>query len=230
VKLSIVIPTLNEAEGIEAQLSSLASLRDRAAEIIVADGGSEDRTADLARAAGVQVIIAPRGRGSQMNAGAAAASGKVLLFLHADTRLPAGADRLIQTALADTRHAWGRFDVRIDGRRALLALVSRMMNLRSRLTGIATGDQAIFVTREIFLEVGGYPDIALMEDLVLSRALRRRSRPACLTAKVVTSARRWEANGPLRTIFAMWRLRFAFVLGTNPRRLALAYGYRPRDA
>ena len=164
-----------------------------------------------------------------MNAGAAAASGEAILFLHADTRLPAPADRLVADALA-AGCEWGRFDVRIDGRHPLLGVVARAMNLRSRATGIATGDQAIFVTREAFHAIGGYADIPLMEDIVLSRALRRRSRPACLSATVTTSGRRWEAGGVLYTIVTMWRLRLAFYLGADPRRLARAYGYGARDA
>ena len=164
-----------------------------------------------------------------MNAGAALASGDVLVFLHADTRLPVQADRLIAAALTAARR-WGRFDVEIEGRHALLPLVAGLMNLRSRATGIATGDQAIFVTREVFREVRGYPDIPLMEDVALSRALKRLSRPACIAQRVTTSGRRWERRGVLRTIATMWRLRLAFFLGASPRRLALAYGYRPRDA
>ena len=229
MKLSIIIPTLNEAAGIEAHLASLMPLHDAGAEVMVVDGGSEDGTADRAATSATRVLTAPRGRASQMNAGAEAAAGEVLLFLHADTRLPPGADRLIAAALSDRGQAWGRFDVRIDSRRPLLALVSQMMNIRSRLTGIATGDQAIFVRRETFVAVGRYPDIPLMEDIALSRALKRRSRPACLRAKVLTSGRRWESRGPVRTIGAMWRLRLAFRLGADPYKLALAYGCRPRD-
>ena len=176
-----------------------------------------------------KVLTARRGRAAQMNAGAAAASGEAILFLHADTRLPAPADRLVADALA-AGCEWGRFDVRIDGRHPLLGVVARAMNLRSRATGIATGDQAIFVTREAFHAIGGYADIPLMEDIVLSRALRRRSRPACLSATVTTSGRRWEAGGVLYTIVTMWRLRLAFYLGADPRRLARAYGYGARDA
>jgi rSAM/selenodomain-associated transferase 2 len=229
VRLSIVVPTLDEAEGIEVHLADLRPLRERGAEVVVVDGGSRDGTPDRARPLADKAIAAPRGRAAQMNAGVDAASGDVLLFLHADTRLPADADRLVAHALAGG-HLWGRFDVRIEGRHPLLGVVARMMNLRSRATGIATGDQAIFVTREAFRAVGGYAEIPLMEDIVLARALRRRSRPACLSARATTSGRRWEKRGVLRTIFSMWRLRAAFFLGADPRRLAMAYGYRPRDA
>ena len=229
MKLSVVVPTLNEAEGIAAHLEALAPLRQRGAEVIVADGGSRDGTVERASALADKVLTARRGRAAQMNAGAAAASGAAILFLHADTRLPAPADRLVADALAGGCE-WGRFDVRIDGRHPLLGVVARAMNLRSRATGIATGDQAIFVTRKAFHAIGGYADIPLMEDIVLSRALRRRSRPACLSAAVTTSGRRWEAGGVLYTIVTMWRLRLAFYLGADPRRLARAYGYGARDA
>jgi len=229
VRLSIVVPVLDEAEGIAAHLSALAPLRANGAEVIVVDGGSTDATCELAEPLADRVVVAPRGRATQMNAGAALASGDVLVFLHADTRLPAQADRLIAAALTAARR-WGRFDVAIEGRHPLLPLVAGLMNLRSRATGIATGDQAIFVTREAFREVRGYPDIPLMEDIALSCALKRRSRPACIAQRVTTSGRRWERRGVVRTIATMWRLRLAFFLGASPRRLALDYGYRPRDA
>jgi rSAM/selenodomain-associated transferase 2 len=164
-----------------------------------------------------------------MNAGAAAARGGVLLFLHADTRLPDGAERLIAQAMAAGSH-WGRFDVRIEGKSAWLPLVAAMMNRRSRLTGIATGDQAMFVTREAFAAAGGFPDIPLMEDIELSRRLLQTGRPACLTARVTTSGRRWEAQGVWRTILRMWWLRLRFFFGADPRRLAVDYGYAPRES
>lgn len=226
--LSIIVPTLNEAGGIAAALQRLAALRQRGAEVIVADGGSEDDTVAVARPLASRVTSAPRGRASQMNAGAALASGSVLLFLHADTTLPQDADSLIAIALADPRHVWGRFDVRIEDRHPILAVVAVMMNLRSRITGVCTGDQAIFVRRATFTEVGGFPDIALMEDIALSKALRRRSPPACLSQRVTTSGRRWESRGVLRTIVLMWRLRFDYWRGVDPRELAIRYGYRPR--
>jgi rSAM/selenodomain-associated transferase 2 len=226
--LSIVVPTLNEASGIAAALVRLAPFRQRGAEVIVADGGSDDGTATVAAPRADRVIIAPRGRASQMNAGAAAASGDVLLFLHADTSLPDEADTLIAVMLADPRHLWGRFDVRIEGHHPLLPLVAAMMNLRSRTTGVCTGDQAIFVRRTIFVEIGGFPDIPLMEDIALSKALRRRSPPACLWPRVTTSGRRWQARGVLRTILMMWLIRFDYWRGVDPRALAVRYGYRPR--
>jgi rSAM/selenodomain-associated transferase 2 len=218
VKVSVVVPVLNEAQGIVAALGALQGLRARGHEVIVVDGGSADGTATLAEPLADQAIAAPRGRASQMNAGAAAASGDALLFLHADTRLPEGADRLVAEALA--ARPWGRFDVRIEGRSPLLALVAFFMNLRSRLTGIATGDQAIFVRRSDF---PGFAPIALMEDIDFSRRMKRVARPACLRAKVATSGRRWERDGVLRTILLMWRLRLAYWLGESPDELARRY-------
>jgi rSAM/selenodomain-associated transferase 2 len=224
MKLSIVMPVLDEAPGIEAALVALKPFRARGAEVIVADGGSKDGTADLAHALADYVFAAPRGRASQMNAGAAAASGDILLFLHADTRLPDNADLLIREGLSHSRRVWGRFDVRIEGG-GLLRLISLTMNWRSRLTGIATGDQAIFVTYAAFEAAGGFPSIALMEDVALSARLKRISRPLALRTRVTTSPRRWHKNGTLRTILLMWQLRMRFFLGADPAKLARAYGY-----
>jgi len=215
-RLSIIVPALNEAAGIVAALEALAPLRTRGHEVIVADGGSADGTPALAAPLADRVLAAPGGRASQMNAGAAAASGDVLVFLHADTRLPDGADRMI----AQCGGRWGRFDVRIDGRSPLLAVVAFFMNLRSRLTGIATGDQAIFVARAGF---PGFPAIELMEDVAFSRAMKRIAPPACLRARVVTSGRRWERRGVVRTIVLMWRLRLGYFLGERPEELARRY-------
>ncbi|MEO8144988.1 MAG: TIGR04283 family arsenosugar biosynthesis glycosyltransferase [Betaproteobacteria bacterium] len=217
-KLSIVIPALNEAPVIEATLASLAPLRARGHEVVVADGGSEDATRALAAPLADRIVVAARGRAQQMNAGAAVASGDALLFLHADTRLPANADQLIFDAMK--KNLWGRFDVVIEGRSTLLPVIASLMNLRSRLSGIATGDQAIFVRREAF---AGFPEIALMEDVAFSKAMKRRSPPACLRAKAVTSGRRWEQRGVLRTMVLMWRLRLAYFLGAAPDDLARRY-------
>jgi rSAM/selenodomain-associated transferase 2 len=219
--LSIVVPTLDEAAGIAAHLRALQPLRDGGCEVIVVDGGSRDATRELARPLADAVVSAPRGRGGQLNAGARAARGEALLFLHADTRLPAGALDALRAALA-TRE-WGRFDVEIEGRHPLLRVVAALVNARSRLTGIATGDQAIFVRRARFDAAGGFPEIPLMEDVALSTALRRASRPACLRLRVVTSGRRWESRGVIRTILLMWWLRFLFWTGRDAASLARRY-------
>mgnify|MGYP001230952838 FL=1 len=221
--LSIVVPCLNEADGIVNALSALAPLRARGTEVIVVDGGSRDGTAERAAPHADAVISAPCGRAAQMNTGAAHARGEILLFLHADTLLPDSADALIIEGLQRTRRGWGRFDVTIAGRHPLLRVVERLMNLRSRLTGIATGDQAIFVTRSLFTAAGGYPDIALMEDVALSKRLKHFGPPLCLRHRLTTSGRRWEKCGVLRTILLMWRLRFAYWLGADPGKLAMRY-------
>jgi len=218
-RLSIVVPVLDEAAGISAALRALAPLRARGHEVIVADGGSSDGTPALCAGHADAVIAAPRGRARQMNAGAARARGEVLLFLHADTLLPPDADATVLRAGA----AWGRFDVRISGRSALLPVVAMLMNARSRRTGIATGDQAIFVRRALFDAVGGFPDQPLMEDIELSRRLRAHARPACLRERVVTSGRRWDQRGAWRTIVLMWTLRLRYWLGASPEVLARAY-------
>jgi len=223
--LSIIMPVLDEAATIEAALRQLAPYRARGIELIVVDGGSSDGTADLARPLADRVLTAPRGRAVQMNTGAAAARGEVLLFLHADTHLPEHADVLVLNGLNRSDRVWGRFDVRIEGG-ALLRTVAMMMNTRSRLTGIATGDQTIFVTRAAFDGAGGFPPIALMEDLVLSATLKRRGPPLALRARVTTSPRRWREHGTLRTVLMMWRLRLGFFLGVDPAKLARQYGYR----
>ena len=223
--LSIVIPTLNEAAGIEATLQALQPLRLRGVELVLADGGSSDSTPTLAQPWVDAVVDAPRGRALQMNAGAARARASVLLFLHADTRLPPLADVLVLQAVqrSDKGACWGRFDVRIEGRPWMLRVVAVLMNLRSRASGIATGDQAIFITREAFERVGGFPEQVLMEDIEISRRLKRLGRPACLRARVCTSGRRWEQRGVWRTIVLMWRLRWRYWRGESPARLAEAY-------
>ena len=290
--LTIVLPVLNEAATLAPRLLALQPLRARGARVVVADGGSTDGTLVLARRYADLALVAPRGRGAQMNAGAAAgcAPGQpeceqrstaqtntgaaagftpsppggrlgwgpaaqpagalpaaanpgtkapvpthpaatadgILLFLHADTALPEGADHCIQQAL-QSGAVWGRFDVYIDSPRPVFRLIETLMNLRSRWTGVATGDQAVFVRRSAFEAVGGFEDIALMEDIALSRALLRLSRPACLRQRVTTSARRWEQQGVWRTVLQMWRLRAAYLFGADPARLALRYGYRPRQ-
>ena len=221
--LSIIIPVLNESASIVASLTALASFRARGAEVIVVDGESTDCTAALAAPLADFVISCARGRATQMNAGAAIARGDVFLFLHADTHLPPEADRLVVDGLARSGRAWGRFGVTIEGRHPLLPIVAALMNARSRLTGIATGDQAMFVTREAFDAVGGFPEIALMEDVEIARRLKHVSLPLSLRARVTTSGRRWESRGVVRTILLMWRLRLAYFFGAKPGDLARRY-------
>ena len=222
MKLSIVLPVLNEAAGITATLRALSPLRARGHEVIVVDGGSADATLALAAAGADRVVQGPRGRARQMNAGAAIARGDVLLFLPADTVLPDAADAAIQQAVA-AGACWGRFDVRISGGEALFPLIAGLMNLRSRLSGIATGDQALFVQRTLFAQLGGYADQPLMEDIELSRRLRALSPPACLRQRVQTSGRRWQQRGVWRTVWLMWSLRWRYWRGASPEALARAY-------
>lgn len=225
-ELSIILPVLNEAAGMAAALAALGPLINNSAQVIVVDGGSTDATVAIALGAfstAITVVHCGKGRAVQMNAGAAHATGKALLFLHADTMLPPDADGLVQAALASGTHVWGRFDVRIEGQSKWLPVVSALMNLRSRLTGIATGDQAIFMTHAAFTAMRGFAVQPLMEDIDMSRRLLQLSRPACLPHKVVTSGRRWDTRGAWRTIVLMWRLRFAYWRGTPPERLAQLY-------
>jgi rSAM/selenodomain-associated transferase 2 len=220
--LCIVVPVLNEAQGIQATLQALAPLRQRGARVVVVDGGSQDDTRALAQAHADAVIEGPRGRALQMNAGAALGWGEVLLFLHADTTLPEHADAHLLQALSQG-YVWGRFDVRIDGRPRMLAVVAAMMNLRSRWTGIATGDQAIFMRRATFAQVGGFAPLPLMEDIDLSQRLCAVGSPACLRQRVLTSGRRWEQRGVWRTIVLMWRLRWRYWRGESAHSLAEEY-------
>lgn len=226
MRLAIIIPVLNEGVTIEATLERLAPLRARGARLIVVDGGSSDATVAKAGDAADRVIVASRGRALQMNAGARdplAHDVDVLLFLHADTELPPEADRAIFRALSNRPRCWGRFDVRIAGSHPLLPLIAALMNGRSRLTGICTGDQAIFVTRAAFNALDGFAPIALMEDIEFSRRARTLSAPAALPQRVTTSGRRWERAGTLRTMLLMWRLRLAYFLGADPEDLARRY-------
>jgi rSAM/selenodomain-associated transferase 2 len=221
--VSVVIPALDEAARIAA---AVAGAREHAEEVLVVDGGSRDRTAAIAASAGAVVLEAPRGRASQMNAGAARATGSVLLFVHADCRLPPHAGRVLREAIAGGAR-WGRFDVALDAPGRALAVVAAGMNLRSRLTGIATGDQAIFVDRGLWDALGGYAPIPLMEDVELSVRARRVARCACLRERVTVSARRWETRGVARTVVEMWAWRAAYALGVSPTTLhRLYYGRR----
>lgn len=255
-RLRIVMPVLNEGADLVARLRALTPLRERGAEVVVVDGGSTDSTWAIARRWADAVLVAPRGRASQMNAGARWVKKTpvlrahnalninyfdskqsntnmpiqgyptALVFLHADTHLPAHADRQIADAL-QAGHDWGRFDVRIQGQHPLLPMVAALMNWRSRWRHIATGDQAIFVRRSSFEAVGGFPDQPLMEDIALSAKLARLSPPACLSGPVVTSGRRWDQHGFWRTVLLMWQLRWAYWRGASPHALAARYGYAP---
>lgn len=220
--LSIVIPALNEAAGIQATLQGLQPLRERGVELLLVDGGSADDTVERAAPWVDAVLRSARGRALQMNAGARQARAPVLLFLHADTVLPMLADALVLRALEGGR-CWGRFDVQIDGRPRMLRVVAALMNWRSRLGGIATGDQAIFVTRAAFDAVGGYALQPLMEDIALSQRLKTLGRPACLRERVRTSGRRWEQRGVWRTIVLMWWLRWRYWCGASAQQLARHY-------
>ena len=221
-KLTVIVPALNEALAITPMLQSLTPLRARGVQVIVVDGGSQDDTVALARPLTDHIVTSARGRAQQMNAGAAIANGATLLFLHADTRLPPDADELVLSAVR-SGEVWGRFDVTIAGRAPMLRLVGALMNLRSRTTGIATGDQAIFVRANIFADVGGFPEQPLMEDIEISKRLKQVARPACLRARVVTSGRRWETHGVWRTIVLMWYLRWRYWRGESPAQLKRAY-------
>jgi rSAM/selenodomain-associated transferase 2 len=217
--LSIIVPALREAENL-ARLLPVLRAAAPGAEIIVADAGSDDGTREIAaRVSGVTVLDCPRGRARQMNAGAAAARGESLLFLHADTALPAGFEASIARALADPDVVGGRFDVRLDNPAWPYRLIGGLMNWRSRLSGISTGDQALFVRRAVFEALGGYLEIPLMEDIEFTSRLKRRGRLAALRDRVVTSARKWEREGVLRTVLLMWTLRLLYACGVSPARL-----------
>ena len=223
MRLSIIIPVLDEAHQLPRLLHHLEIFRDHGVEVIVADGGSVDDSVGLSNRWGARIISSSRGRARQMNAGAHIAQGDILLFLHADTLLPTTAEQQITLALGTTSRVWGRFAVEIQGRAWMLKIVALLMNTRSCLTGIATGDQAIFMFRHAFIQVGGFPDLPLMEDISLSQRLLTLSRPVCLTSKVMTSGRRWEKKGVWRTIFLMWRLRWAYWRGVPADQLAQIY-------
>jgi len=221
MNISVIVPVLNEEKSIAATLQALARLQPY--ETIVVDGGSHDRTAAIAAECGVKIIPSERGRARQMNRGARQASGDVLVFLHADTRLPPTALSDIAGAMGDPRQVGGRFDVELDGKHWMLPLVGRLISYRSRLSKVATGDQALFVRREVFQRIGGFEDIPLMEDIAFCRALKRQAAVACLRSRVVTSARRWEADGVWRTIFRMWMLKLLYLTGVSPARLKKFY-------
>jgi rSAM/selenodomain-associated transferase 2 len=221
MRISVIVPVLNEETTIGRTLAAVMALRPH--EIIVVDGSSGDRTREIGAQAGAKVLMTGPGRARQMNRGALEATGEVLLFLHADTRLPVSAFRDIESALSDPRYLGGRFDVELDSDRWLLKVVGAMISLRSRLSKVGTGDQAIFVRREVFAELDGFPDMPLMEDIAFCRMLKRAGKVACLRSKVVTSARRWETDGVWRTIFRMWTLKLLYLAGVPPARLKRFY-------
>ncbi len=223
MRISVIIPVLNEANLIVKTLSALQSLRQAGHEVIVVDGGSHDATLSLSKPYADRLIQGSRGRSRQMNNGAKSANNEILLFLHADTLLPEGADRLILEGIEKKKKSWGRFDVKLSGKGPLFRVIEFLMNWRSRLSSIATGDQAIFAKTDLFQSVGGFPEIDLMEDIALSKILKNHGRPLCLWQRVLTSSRRWEEKGFLRMILLMWLLRLAYFFKTDPKRLAKLY-------
>lgn len=221
MKFSIIIPTLNEANGIQTCLLALQPIK-KDCEIIIADGGSSDNTVIFTKHLADKTIICSKGRGRQMNSGTNHATGDVLIFLHADTYLPENALTLIEQHI--NQHAqWGHFDISLNGNSLMLKIIAFFMNWRSRLTGVATGDQVIFVTQQLFNQVGQYPEISLMEDIALCKILNKISLPICLNAKVNSSGRRWEYNGIYKTILLMWFIRLSYFLGNDPQKLAILY-------
>ena len=221
-KYSVIIPALNEADCLTDALERLQTARGRGHEVILADGGSVDATRELAQGRVDQILECDPGRALQMNRGAEIATGGVYVFLHADTLLSPDFDRTLDNLFV-SENDWGRFDIKLSGDQPVFRCVETMMNIRSRLTGIATGDQAIFAGRQIFQEVKGYAELPLMEDLELTARLKKRSPPVCVTEKVISSSRRWEKNGPLKTILLMWKLRLRYALGHDPKALARQY-------
>ena len=222
-RLSVIVPVLDDADALRRREASLLALRATVHEVIVVDGGSRDESLAVARSFATRCCSTAAGRARQMNEGARRASGDILLFLHADTCLPEGGPARIGRAFAEGSEVWGRFDVHLSGSHPLLRVVEAAMNWRSRLTGIATGDQALFVCRSAFERLGGFPPLPLMEDIALSRMLRRVRRPLCLPERVVASSRRWQRDGILKTIALMWFLRLAYSLGMDPARLHRIY-------
>lgn len=224
-QLSIIIPVLNEATQLSKSLQALQCLRSDC-ELLLVDGGSDDNSAIIAKTLVDQVLHSSSGRAIQMNTGAAQAQAETLLFLHADTQLPINGVACILQAMADG-YQWGRFDVQFDSAKPVFKLIAFMMNARSRLTAIATGDQALFVSRQAFNKVACFPPIALMEDIAISTRLKKLGKPCCLKDKVLTSVRRWQRYGVLKTILLMWSLRLRFFLGADPADLAAIYYWRP---
>ncbi len=231
MKISVIIPVLNEETAVREMLPEMQWIRESGHELIVVDGGSTDDSFPLAKNFSDAVIVSTQGRAVQMNAGAKIATGDVLLFLHIDTILPPDSLSKILTSVnwgntqnnSQVEKAWGRFDVRLSGSHFMFRIIEALMNWRSRITGIATGDQAIFVSKELFEHIGGYKEIPLMEDIEISRRLKKFCKPVCIQDRVIASSRRWEVSGIYRTVFLMWRLRFSYWLGVDPVRLVKQY-------
>ena len=223
LKISFILPVLNEASIIAARLQRLQVYRQRGHEIVVVDGGGDDNTPELAESLADRVERSPIGRSQQMNRGAELASGNLLLFLHVDTSLPDSVDRLLDAAVRAGERQWGWFDVRLSNSNFSYRLIAKAMNLRARITSVCTGDQAMFVTSELFRQVGGFPELPLMEDVAMSKLLRRQARPVCIHNFAVTSSRRWENKGLFNTIVLMWQLRLLYFLGVSPTRLVKRY-------
>ena len=221
VKISIIIPVLNEADCIEETLASLQGLRQAGHEVIVVDGGSTDASMALARPLCDRVMDSAKGRARQMNAGATVAAGDIYIFLHGDTCFTGAPVRIFDTIGCDD--CWGCFTLRLSGKHPLFTLFSFFINLRARLTGIVSGDQTLFVSRGLFERAGGFPDIPLMEDIAVSKTLKRYRSPLCLRHEVISSSRRWERYGIIKTMLQMWLRRLRFALGTNPGILSKDY-------
>lgn len=222
MKLSIIIPVYNDAKNITVLLRRLRNYRFQGHEVIVVDGGSRDNSFDCAMGLVDKLLMSKQGRALQMNVGAEQAEGDILLFLHADTHLPKDADKLIANVIEKDK-IWGRFNVSLSGKHLFFRIIETMMNLRSCITGVATGDQAIFVKRSIFEQSGAYPEIKLMEDIALSKQLKSHGKPACINERVITSSRKWEENGIVKTVLLMWRLRLLYFLGVSPEKLSSLY-------
>ena len=219
--ISIIIPALNEEDSIKPLLQQLQKIREQGHEVIVVDGGSADKTVSLSELLADKVIASSAGRAIQMNKGASGSKNDILWFLHADSLIPEDAIKHIQQAL--NNKPWGRFNIHLSGKNIVFRIIGSMMNLRSCLTGMVTGDQGIFIDKLLFNKTGGFPNIPLMEDIAMSKNLNKRSRPACVKVKLITSGRRWEKNGILSTVFLMWKLRFLFWIGVSADKIALQY-------
>lgn len=227
IDLSIIVPVYNERDNISCFSEQLSRYAQQVTEVIVVDGGSTDGTVEaleelLGNNSNIMIDSASQGRASQMNAGASLARARYLMFLHADTTLPTGVFDELETVFGHDG-IWGRFDVKLNNTRTAYRVISWFINKRSSLTGIATGDQAMFVKRSVFVQVGGFPNQLLMEDIALSKTLKSLAQPWCSKLKVITSARKWETCGVIRTVILMWRIRAAYYFGASPKSLHKRY-------